>query len=214
MMNDQDEKLSALLDDYRHTDEDQSTLRDLQNDVNQQYTLQRYQMIGDVMRNELPDQVQLDFAASVRAKIADEAPLQAAPVAQPQQQSAASKLWSRLFKPAAGLAVAASVALVTISSLQVNNETSAPDQSVAVVDPASQAKVEQFAQIPVINSPLRVSANPLHSPVAPGMKWKIKRSKPNAQDKLNTYLINHNEYSSSMHGIIPQARVVGFDDNR
>ena len=51
-----------MLDDFRGTDEDLSALSELQSDVNQQYTQQRYQMIGDVMRNELPDAILPDFA--------------------------------------------------------------------------------------------------------------------------------------------------------
>jgi hypothetical protein len=31
------------------------------------------------------------------------------------------------------------------------------------------------------------------------------------QQKLNAYLVNHTEYSNSMQGLIPQARVAGFD---
>ena len=76
-MTDQQEKLSALLDDYRDDDENRALLRDLQADVNQQYTIQRYQMIGDVMRKELPDQIQLDLVSRVRASVAAEPKLSA-----------------------------------------------------------------------------------------------------------------------------------------
>ncbi len=31
------------------------------------------------------------------------------------------------------------------------------------------------------------------------------------QQKLNAYLVNHTEHPSSMQGLIPQARVAGFD---
>jgi hypothetical protein len=57
----------------------------------------------------------------------------------------------------------------------------------------------------------RVSGNGSPVSSSDGMNWKIKRNEPDVQSKLNTYLINHNEYAPSVNGIIPQARVVGFD---
>ncbi|MFT5398507.1 MAG: hypothetical protein ACI8XW_001297, partial [Gammaproteobacteria bacterium] len=45
-----------------------------------------------------------------------------------------------------------------------------------------------------------------------GMRWKVEKSNPQIQQKLNAYLVNHTEYSNSMQGLIPQARVAGFDN--
>ena len=214
-MNEQQEKLSALLDDYQRSDEDRATLDALQTDVNQQYAMQRYQMIGDVMRNELPQRVQLDFAASVKARLAQEPELVNRSEAAGSEDRGASRWWSSLFsKPVAGLAVAASVALVTVSSLQLQTTSNDQSENLAAVDPSSEARVEQLANIPVINSAVRVSRTPPEATATPGMNWKIKRGKPEVQQKLNAYLINHNENSNSLQGIIPQARVVGFDGNR
>lgn len=214
-MSDQQQKLSTLLDDYRGTDEDLLALSELQSDVNQQYTQQRYQMIGDVMRNELPDAIQMDFTARVRTQLADEAALNVQPErSNPSSEPTPSPWWSAWFKPVAGLAVAASVAVVTVSSLQLGDKGGEASQSVAVND-GSQARVEQLAQTPVVNNAVRVSGNPSAASAPPsGTTWTVKRGKPDIQDKLNTYLINHNEHSSSMRGIIPQARVVGFDGQR
>ena len=43
------------------------------------------------------------------------------------------------------------------------------------------------------------------------MRWRLESESPMLQQKLNAYLVNHTEYSSSMQGLIPQARVAGFD---
>lgn len=213
-MSDQQHRLSALLDEYRHSDEDKIALSELQSDVNLQYTQQRYQMIGDVMRKELPDSIQPDFAALVKAQIAQEPSLNVQVESSPESEQPLSRWWSFLFKPVAGLAIAASVALVTVSSLQVQNSSDNPSESVAAND-GSQARVEQLAKTPMVNNAVRVSGNPAAVSTKPnGTNWKIKRGKQDVQDKLNTYLINHNEHSSSMRGIIPQARVVGFDAQR
>jgi len=212
-MSDQNEKLSSLMDEYRHTDQDQSVLNELQGDVNQQYTMQRYQMVGDIMRKELPDQIRLDFAAAVRSKIEHEPAYNVKVTEAAKTVEQPSWFWSMFFKPVAGLAVAAAVAVVTITTFQAPTGSESQSEIIASSD-SSQARIEQLAQIPVISNAVRVAANPQGLTPAKGMTWKIKRSEPEMQSKLNTYLVNHNEYSNSMQGLIPQARVVGFDGQR
>lgn len=212
MMSDRNEELSSVLDDYRDTEQDRSVLDELQADVNQQYTARRYQLIGSVMRNEIPSAIDLDFESRVRSLIDQEPSLSVSPAIDNSKEIKTSWFSSIFFKPVAGLAVAATVAIVTVSSLQVQN--SSEDKSTAVASTsASQAKVEQLANRSLLQNAVRVSGR---SPVVTpgGTNWKIKRSEPDMQSKLNTYLVNHNEHSNSMQGIIPQARVVGFDGNR
>jgi hypothetical protein len=48
----------------------------------------------------------------------------------------------------------------------------------------------------------------------PGTRWKVDREMPALQQKLNAYLVNHTEYSNSVQGLIPQARVAGFDSQQ
>lgn len=214
-MSDRDEKLSSLLDDYRHTDEDRAVLDQLEGDVNQQYTLRRYQMIGNVMRNEISDAIDIDFEARIKSRIAQEPKLQVSGGVTINNESKSSWLGSILFKPIAGLAVAAAVAIVTVSSLQIQQPSGSDNAGVGVASiDSSKAKVEQLASTPVIINSVRVSGKGQNVTGPSGTTWKIKRSRPDMQSKLNTYLINHNEYSNSMQGIIPQARVVGFDGDR
>ena len=215
-MNDRHEQLSALLDDFRDREEDRAALTELQSDVNQQYTLQRYGMIGDAMRNELPQHVQLDFSARVRSAISAEQSHSASAVEQ-RRQNRVSSWWSSLFKPLAGLAVAASVAVVAVTLMPVQQPSGEQPAVVAsTADLATQARVEQFASRPVANGALLVSGNAprvMHDNLG-GTQWKIKRGEADIQTRLNAYLINHNEHSNTLNGIIPQARVVGFDAQR
>lgn len=215
MMSNQKEKISSLLDGYLRADENQSVLDELVGDVNQQYRLGRYQLIGDVMRNEVGKNIQLDFAAAVHAHLDNEASLKLQPKQAEQNQPAKSSwFWSMFLKPAAGLAVAAAVAVVTVSIFQLNPANDNQPNQIASND-SSQEKVEQLVNLPVIQNAVRVSGNSQNTSLTTnGTNWKIKRSGPDMQNKLNTYLINHNEYSNSMQGIIPQARVVGFDGQR
>lgn len=210
-MNEEHEKISGLMDDYHRSEQDQAVLDGVLQDVNQRYTLRRYQLIGDVMRNEVPERMPLDFADRVRAEIAQQPELNKAPVSDSAAtESTPSWLWSMLFKPVAGLAVAATVAVVLVSNVQLQNNTDTADGQLAAVTP-SAAKVEQLANLPVITNARRVAAGQASDYQQPGMHWKVRRDETAMQNKLNTYLINHNEYSKPMQGIIPQVRVVGFD---
>ncbi|MDJ0834075.1 MAG: sigma-E factor negative regulatory protein [Gammaproteobacteria bacterium] len=209
-MNERSEKLSAVLDDYDRSDEQQSLLNDVMHDVNQQYTLRRYQLIGDVMRNDVPERIQLDFADRVRAEIAQLPAHSAATHDAESKDSTPSWLWSFMFKPIAGLAVAATVAVVVVSNIQLQTTDQTADDQLATITP-SEAKVEQLASMPVLNNARRVATGQPAAYQEPGMKWKVRRDATAMQNKLNTYLINHNEYSNPMQGIIPQVRVVGFD---
>jgi negative regulator of sigma E activity len=180
-------------------------------DVNQQYTLRRYQLIGDVMRNELPERLQLDFVDQVRAEISQQPELSKIPVSNSAATgSTPSWLWSILFKPVAGLAVAATVAVVLVSNVQLLNSNDSGDGQMAAVTP-SAARVEQLANLPIITNARRVATGQASGYQQSGMHWKVRRDEAAMQNKLNTYLINHNEYSRPMQGIIPQVRVVGFD---
>ncbi len=215
-MNEQSEELSVLMDDFQQSEQDQSVLNDVLQDVNHQYTMRRYQMIGEVMRNEMPESIQLDFAAEVMSQIEQEPVLSVQKIStekvKPQPQSQSSWFWSVLFKPVAGIAVAATVAFVAISSLQLQPMVDNQSSQVATADSSSE-KVKQLASISFANSGgSRVSAKAQRITPAVGMNWKIKRNHTtDVQKKLNTYLVNHNEFSNSLQGIIPQARVVGFD---
>ena len=71
------------------------------------------------------------------------------------------------------------------------------------------AEVDQLTgQQPEGVVPVSTSLQPI------GTRWKIDGDIPGLQEKLNTYLVNHTEYSNSVQGLIPQARVAGFDAQR
>ena len=115
-MTDLNEKLSLLLDDYAD-DNAAATLDEVIGDVNLQYRTRRYRMIGEAMRHELPPAIDTGFHSAVMARIDDQAEAQThSPRAQsPQQPAAKHSILSWVTMPLAGLAVAASVALVTVA---------------------------------------------------------------------------------------------------
>jgi sigma-E factor negative regulatory protein RseA len=102
---------------------DDQTLAQLASDVESHQEWQRYHMIGDTMRGELPAAIDLDITASIAAAIALE-PTIMAPKAKMSEQGAAVVTASKpsnvvsLFKQFGQYAIAASVALVAIVGVQ------------------------------------------------------------------------------------------------
>jgi negative regulator of sigma E activity len=206
-MTDLNEKLSLLLDDYAD-DNSTATLDEVIADVNLQYRSRRYRMIGETMRNELPPAIDTSFHSAVMTRIHDQAEKQTynSGSLTPQEITTKSSFLSWVpLKPLAGLAVAASVALVTVVLWQpVKQESGQLDDSLASTD---QLKIQQL-----VGQQIQGGAVPVSTRVQTlGMRWKVEHESPGMQQKLNAYLVNHTEQSNSMQGLIPQARVAGFD---
>jgi len=202
-MADSNEKLSYLLDDYAD-DDDHSSVDDVLEDVNLQYRVRRYRMIGEVMRGELPRAIDTGFHASVMAKIHAEGGIRERRILHSAGSGGlfGSLLsWARI-KPLVGVAVAASVAVVTIAVWKpLQRDTGMADETLVSAD--QQKIIELAGQQP--------QARVVPASTTLGTHWKLDREMPGMQEKLNAYLVNHTEYSNSVQGLIPQARVAGFD---
>lgn len=124
------QQASALLDNHfgdsdvdaeRPFDADLSALLD---DQHAQATWSRYALVGHIMRGDAQVNQQLDISVAVSAQIQQQAPLTSATtnsnVLQPSanQGGAQARAASRWLKPAGSIAIAASVALVAVLSIQ------------------------------------------------------------------------------------------------
>ena len=204
-MKQQDEKLSILLDDDNEADINVE-LDEVLADVNLQYRMRRYQIIGAAMRHELAPTIDTDFHHQVMAQIHAQLPTAEIDDSDPEASRAnAIPLMARSwFRPFAGLAVAASVALVTVTLWQPLQQGPGLNDGLASAD---QQKIEQLAGQQIAGGAVPVSSRVQSA----GTRWKLEHESPVLQRKLNAYLVNHTEYSNSMQGLIPQARVAGFD---
>lgn len=204
-MTELDEKLSFLIDDHRGENAD-ADLDEVIGDVNLQYRVRRYQIIGEALRNELPRAIDTDFHSAVMARVRAEATVKDSMPEALNKTTPDTSIgsWTWL-KPFAGLAVAASVAMVTVTLWQPLSQSQGQSENGLVS--ADQQKIQQLAgqqlQTGVVPASTRVQTQ--------GTRWKLERETPGLQQKLNAYLVNHTEYSNSMQGLIPQARVAGFD---
>jgi negative regulator of sigma E activity len=206
-MSEQQDKLSSLMDEFSGDEQSRRMLDEVEGDVNLQYRLRRYQMIGQVMRHELPRQIDTEFSANVMAKIdATESGPGRADTVRPETNTRRS-IWTwPVMKPFAGLAVALSVAVVSVTLWQSVDVGIDTGQSSEQLVSADQKKIKLLARQQV-----QTSAVPVTSSFNSGMRWKINDNAPALQQKLNAYLVNHTEYSNSIQGLIPQARVAGYD---
>jgi sigma-E factor negative regulatory protein RseA len=171
------EQISALVDDELEEREQALLLRQLENDAELSGRLSRFQIISDALQNHLPSRLSSGFHARVQAALADEPPVQ-------RQRSG----FAVLFKPAAGLALAASVAMVAVLSLQSTRQ-----------DPEA---VPAVASAPTHDSYIRAAADDSVQSIDP----------LDVPQDLEIYLANHSEYAVS-RGMLPYVRLVGHDMN-
>ena len=176
------EQLSALVDDELTEPEQALLTRRLGTDADLHGRLARYQLISDALRNQLPDRIDPAFTARVQAAVRDES---AKAAAVPGSQRLAT-----LLKPVAGLALAASVAVVAVLSLQSVREDVAPLPAVA-------------------NAPSSADFIRAENTPQPAVR-------PRPDKNLDIYLVNHNEYAVNrgMQGMLPYVRIVSDDMSR
>lgn len=216
-MTEQQDKISYLLDEFSGDALGRSVLDEVESDVNLKYKMRRYLMIGEVIRHQLPAHIDTDFSANIMTQIGqieisakvsgNKASNRIDPGLDDSGLDNGRSIWAwSMLKPFAGLAVAASVAVVSVTLWQSfyasNNSARTTEQIVSV----NQEKIERLA-----GAPTQANAVTVSSSVDSGLRWKINNNTPALQQKLNAYLVNHTEYSNSMQGLIPQARVAGYD---
>ncbi len=188
MTEQEQQRLSALMDAELSHPEFPGEIKKLTRGHQSHGTWQRYHLIGDAMRQELGPIVDVSLALKISKRLEEE-PVIFAPAAIKQPVS-------RWFKPAAGFAIAASVAVlaITVAPRVVNLES--PQQS---INPVAQTSTPSAEKIYVTED---------------GTRWELLY-KPKVESRLNSYLVNHQEYApaGNMKGIMPYATFVSYDGN-
>lgn len=196
-MSQRKQQLSELLDNELDVAEIDGFLDDLKRDpLADGETLQHYQLIADAMKDEISDASFMDISGAVMHALDAEPPLEAA---KPVKRRRSGFNWSQWTRPVAGMAVAASVAVVTVVTLRGVQPGTGEDQPL-LAQTTSQAIPAPALQADVARNIHTVSTEP--SPVA----------NRNASAALREYMMNHSEYAgqATMQGVMPYARVVSF----
>jgi len=213
--NKRNEKISAFLDEDLHRDELMSF--SLSAEPDDAKVAQRYQMIGDALRDELSESSFVDVSAAVREALADEelvfddqSARQANAASASSKQSASS--WfdlSSWFRPAAGMAVAASVAVVMVFTLSEQEATGiAPMASNPVI--ATPVAVTPVAVAPdaAVNPQQTNNLQPQAVQLVADDNAQLARPAVN-QHRVNQHL----EYATqdTIQGRLPFVRAVSFE---
>lgn len=190
----QQESLSALVDGETTEFETRRVLNEMDGESREQWA--RYQLISEAMSNQLnTSTLNINIADAVAAEIAEEPALNVA-----EEPAASSKAKVSWFKPAAGFAIAASVAFVAVLGIQqpeVINNGFIANGNVS----ASQLQISGGLGL---NQASAVASLPLASEID-----DIDAQKKREQARLNYYLQQHAEHASfnNGRGLLPMARM-------
>lgn len=201
-MSDKDfEQLSALLDD--EAEWQPSFVKRAAADAELRGKWSRYSLARDAMHSdEYRVQLGADFNAKLSAAL-DAEPAIFAPKALPSRESKSSATVKRW---AAGVAVAATVAGVTLVSLQqlTGSGVGGADQSVA----------SNTAREPIVSAPVTLVSSPSNV----STRWVLPSSEAvrdvQLEQRLNGLYSQHVEQSGRgvVQGVLPYSRLVGKDE--
>ncbi len=171
----------------------------------------QYHLIGEAMRHNLPDTLYSGLSANISAAIDRESLYQggaatSATADNPDITNVVPAVM-QVKSPIFGYAVAASISVIAIAGLfQVSQEESLSP----VITPVTVAHQPQMTPAPVLGDiswrhqvkqePILVQSRYPHSPMP--------------TEKLNRYIINHNEHSIAMPSqgaMLPYVRLVGYE---
>lgn len=186
-----DEYLSALVDDEVGRFEGRRLLDELSKSEEDRACWGRYHLIGEAMRGELPAKLNLSLAARIEQQIDLE------PAYAPQGGFALTA--NRMAKPMLGFAMAASVAVVAVLTVQ------------SLQGPADESGVGQIASEFESSSMLATQPVGMRLPVARVATGTVPVSEGSAaaEARLNSYLMNHSENAPGRI-ITPHVRIVGY----
>ncbi|WP_275099341.1 sigma-E factor negative regulatory protein [Sedimenticola hydrogenitrophicus] len=192
MTDDINEQISALLDNELNQKEFRHTLDLLEEDASLRGSWDRYTLIGDAMRGEAVRFSADSIADRVKRQLERE-PVNF-PLSRPLPTGRLGRFPSRWYKSAGGAALAASVAVITVLAF--------PQLTDMTPEPGGQVIAEHSVPDP---KPYLVQSS---------TRWK-NLSEPKVESKLNSFLIDHNEYAAPGGiGVIPYANFVSYDSNR
>ena len=181
------EQLSALVDDEL-SHETSSAINTLLEDNEAKETWARYHLIGDSMRDHLPERIG-NIADNVSQAIASQ------PTILAPQKELHNRKSPGLIKPVMGFAIAASVAAVAIFNVQQTRQSPVAGQQV-------------IAQSSIATTPPSLAVTPQF---ATQQKEQTQAQQyRNLDPRLSRYLVNYNEYrvNTGIRSMPPHVRMI------
>lgn len=166
------EHLSSLMDGEIKRDAGRFLVRRLSADAELQGTWARYHLVRDCLRHSEGWLASEDLCGKVQQALADEAP-----------QRGHRHFATTWLKPAAGMAIAASVALMAINTIGPS-----PEHAQTAAQLAGQQQLESF------NSPNAYNARPKLRQVS------LSGGSGNENQRMSSYLLRHYQVTGSTGG--------------
>jgi sigma-E factor negative regulatory protein RseA len=175
------EKISELLDDELNDLEHYRLMQTLEDNRELCGVWERYHLMRAVLRKELDIMVSPGLAERIGESIRADQLYSAQPAGR-------SFRFPRYSRAAAGLAIAASVAMVAIFTLQPLPPAGTPESSVAL---------QKSPTLITVSAPSKLAKSP-------------------RLGTLNTYLVEHSEFTpnAGMNGMMSYVRIVGYGNNK
>ena len=207
------ETISAVMDSQADDLEVRRLLKALDNASEEEAAAilaqwESFHSIGSVLRNESRSnnetptmRASSNFAASVSAAIADEAPMDKVA----RRPSKSDPMWQR-FAVAASVTLAILVGVQEYESMQAGDASYTADNAVTV--PALKSVDQSVVDLTAVQ--LASSEVALESSMSEAEKLEAIE----AQERLNEYLLEHTNHAAkqSGQGMIPFARLANFED--
>ncbi|MGH8578843.1 MAG: sigma-E factor negative regulatory protein [Gammaproteobacteria bacterium] len=193
MSDDKLERCSALIDGELPESEAATLLAELGRDKSARETVGRFYLIGDAVRNAVPEHWRPDFVSDVMKAVEKE------PFWFSSPESEAKKKWL------VGGAIAASVCAFALF-------ISKAEQQQIVGKPTLHAgEAMQISEETQRISSAQTRATPQHP-----LQTRRTLTSFAGESRLNSYLVKHNQYldSFTVQGVAPYARVVGYQAGR
>jgi negative regulator of sigma E activity len=216
---DKDELLSAFVDGELKQEYSERIINSLHQNPEAKSCFERYQLISDAMRNQLPPAMKRDFVNCVMNAIESE-PLVFAPAA--ITSSKKSGFTRHLTNKAAGFAIAASVATLAVIGVQSQYQQDAPKQVATMPDNSEFVRLakEPSSSANTTMPPLMMQQPQSGFSTASSSlgQRQITRARPNRKinPQLHQYIVIHSQQASGagMHDIISSARLVSSPEHQ
>jgi sigma-E factor negative regulatory protein RseA len=206
MTTDDNELLSALVDGELQGQELDRAIALLSTNSDARERLQRYQLTSDVFRGYGTGHQQADLTQKITTALIDEprhSPIPDKPVEKAKVISLPVRFWQQTL----GLAVAASFGALAVVGVMTQPDAQlvpmAALDTTAILAPASEVEAAPQTIVAV--------AKTVPSASNTGNRWTVEEQE--IEDRLNVYLVDHNEYAG-VSDIFSNARVVAYESGQ
>lgn len=161
-------------------------------------TWARFHLIGDAVRKIGPVPGADAIAGNVSAALSGEQVVHFKPRSR-----------HRKLHPLPGLAIAAAIAAIAVLGIHSLDDGGVQSRQVAGVSRPEPAAAGSVSTTPEPTTRVASMAARPAGPEANRLQWSDVA--PDAEARLNAYLVNHNEYAGNgMRGVLPYVRIVGY----